>query len=75
MCPSDILRNSDRPWSACLTPLPITCPKYLRFVVPGDSSPRGRLLRSLRQVKSGQSCTTASPHNRAAAGNLPARID
>ena len=40
-----------------------------------NSSPPRRLLRSLRLVKSRQSCTTASHRNCAAAGNLPARID
>ena len=51
---------------------------YYRRVLsfrPGDSYPRRRLLRSLRQVKSRQSGTTASHRIRAAAGNLPSRID
>ena len=41
---------------------------------PGDSSPRRRLLRSLRQVKSRQSCTTASHRSCTAAGKLPAEL-
>ena len=41
----------------------------------GVEAVRAGLLRSLRQVKSGQSSTTASHRNRAAAGNLPARAD